>query len=209
MSNALLLMRRALMKPDSYYTGYKIIGNPTIVDNILEYTPSYTNGIVFPKLFSPKKDDRWRIHFRMKRYNNAYRWYDVFYILDNDNAETNSNSIISFEMQPQRTDGTLFSFFFNPRDVTHGYNLAKVNIDYNYDWIDVTLYDDAGFCYITLIDAGGNQSTVKEKKTTDGAQIYGGYITFGNTNSNLCRYSYDLSSIEVYINDKLWWKPIK
>lgn len=208
MSNALLLMRRRMMmKSDFYYTGYKTIGNPTIVDNILEYTPSYTNGIVSPKLFSPKKDDRWRIHFRMKRDENNQKWYRVFSILNNNYENCDSGFI--FSVFCKKSDGTMFVIEFNPKDVKHGYNMVSVGLDYAYDWIDVTLYDDADYCYINVIDAGGNQSTNKEPKTTEGTQIYGGYITFGNTNSNLCKYSYDLSSIEVYINDKLWWKPIK
>lgn len=208
MSNALLLMRRRMMmKSDFYYTGYKTIGNPTIVDNILEYTPSYTNGIVSPKLFSPKKDDRWRIHFKMKRNKNDSRWYIVFCILNNDDGNCDNDFI--FAIYTQRTDGTLFSIDLNPKDNANGYTMVSVDLDYANDWIDVTLYDNADYYYINVIDAGGNRSTNKERKTTEGTQIYGGYITFGNTNSNLCKYSYDLSSIEVYINDKLWWKPIK
>lgn len=201
----LMRRRRALMAmQESPVYGYDVIGNPTISGNVL--TPVNGGYIRSKREFSSA--DTWKIQFNVKT-TNGTTGQNVFMMTDE-----NGDRIRGVQCQwfYNSTNGLKLNFYLSSDgtnwDIASSWGFP--NLSANTDYLVQIRF--TGTKYQTKISTDGGTVWSSWNDVASTASIYGsGYLSFGCASGSTPALSgtIDLSKIKVWVNDSIWWQPVK
>lgn len=179
---------------------YEIVGNPTIVDNVM--TPSLNNFIKTPAAFSPGSNP-WKIVVKY-RYTTAVDNADIVGSVTSANASAYG---LLLEMKANKTPSGYISGNGSSWNVTSnlGFAYAAATTANTWIWSELKF---TGSQYTIRYSTDG--STYSEYGTlSSSSTVKDGYqIAFGLKRNAVMQGQIDLSECKIWVNDTLWWSAV-
>lgn len=177
-----------------YLSGYDEIGTPSISSGGV-LTPDANSWIRLPVNFNPENKP-WTIRFRIKRTGTS----------GFQNLLSGTGILLQCPQGSLLTKVYLRSTSSGSFDISNGTGTLTVNSN---SWVYMTLeFDGEKYRFGQFTGSGGFTYDSAIQSTTP---IYGNTkVAFGAkaSNTNAVQAQYDLNNIEIWIDGKLWWKPI-
>ena len=188
--NSILRRRRALMaQGESYLTGYSIVGNPTITNNVM--TPNATGWITTPAAFLPG-DKPWEIIFKIKKTSNS----------------SYQNLLTATGLLLQQVSGQNNAEWYvtasSLGDIAHLSRNFPVNQNL---WCKMS-FNGSVYSIGTSSDGISYSNVTKSSALAikqSSAVIFGAK----SSNTSAVQAEYDLTQMQITIDGKLWWKAVR
>ena len=191
-------LMKALAKEFGPLTGYSIYGSPTISNGMMTLN-SVLSGIITPEPFSPGAYP-WEIQTRVLYEFTRYAYFLVSCLGDGTEAK-------GVGMQMDNGNTIRFLISTNGTSWNVGSNTGTTRTYPADTWVWIKVGWDGRKYYHSFSTDNENWSTNTRSNSTP---VYpGNYILFGEGSS--VRYSHstwDLNNTRIYINNRLWWKPL-
>ena len=175
------------------------VNSPVINNKILEKNSTNVGYIRTDEIFSPSTNS-WNIKFKIKKSTGGSAYQDIVDTVDSSNAHIRS---LLYEILNITIKQYLASSGSESWDIQSG-TLGSADItDGAWYWLDC-YYDGTNTYGIKLSTDG--ESWTNYSFTSSKYIAGGGYLAFGRAVNGEFNGEIDLSTLEIYIDDEIWWQ---